>query len=634
MNSGTTSFYGIVFQAEDMDLTNTNFTPIGTEEHPFEGIFEGPSEADKAEISINLTANQNHVGLFGVIGNNAEIRNISLTGNVENTMTEEADTTPSAGLVAGKISGNALIENCIANGSVKALRAGGIVGDQDGGTIRNVLNYATVTATDSTDGSASYAGGITGSTGTSDGSGNATIEGSQNFGNVTESEYVGGITGIAFSSSLITDTMNGDENTHPTITGNSRIGGIAGNLNASIISSSFNYADIVANGERIGGIAGTTGTDDPSTIRGCENHGNITADGSTYVGGIIGTLDAGSTVSTSHNYGEVSGTKQVGGIAGNATENSSISESTNNEAINGRLYIGGIVGFLTDSTVNSAENTGNVSGTSQIGGIVGKFQKSGTASTAEPDINEVENSGEVKGSSEIGGIAGNFTKGKINGAMNSASISGSEHIGGITGNLSESEIIDAENSGSIKANSQKAGGIAGTASGSIINEATNTSGGTVSAPSHTGGIIGYMQDGSEVNTVTNEATVTATAPNSYAGGIIGRIVSKDSQICQIIEAKSSATIIGETRYGGLIGTIEGEAMISESTSVSDLTENNTNRVGPFMGGLLNNSKATISNCQFGKENNGVADINEENKGNAIGFIATSATLEILTNTQP
>ena len=28
-----------------MDLTNTDFTPIGTEEHPFEGIFEGPSEA-------------------------------------------------------------------------------------------------------------------------------------------------------------------------------------------------------------------------------------------------------------------------------------------------------------------------------------------------------------------------------------------------------------------------------------------------------------------------------------------------------------------------------------------------------------------------------------------------------------
>ena len=45
MNSGTTSFYGIVFRAEDMDLTNTDFTPIGTEEHPFEGIFEGPSEA-------------------------------------------------------------------------------------------------------------------------------------------------------------------------------------------------------------------------------------------------------------------------------------------------------------------------------------------------------------------------------------------------------------------------------------------------------------------------------------------------------------------------------------------------------------------------------------------------------------
>ena len=398
VNSGTTSFYGIVFQAEDMDLTNTNFTPIGTEEHPFEGIFEGPSEADKAEISINLTANQNHVGLFGVIGNNAEIRNIILRGDVENTMTEEADTTPSAGLVAGKISGNALIENCIANGSVKALRAGGIVGDQDGGTIRNVLNYATVTATDSTDDSASYAGGITGSTGTSDGSGNATIEDSKNFGNVAGSEYVGGITGIAFSSSLITDTMNGDENTQPTITGNSRIGGIAGNLNASIISSSFNYANIVANGERIGGIAGTTGTNSPSTIRGCENHGNITADGSTYVGGIIGTLDAGSTVSSSHNFGEVSGTKQVGGIAGNATENSSISESTNNAAITGVQYTGGIVGFLTDSTVNSAENTGNVSGTSQIGGIVGKFQKSETASTAEPDINEVENSGEVKGS--------------------------------------------------------------------------------------------------------------------------------------------------------------------------------------------------------------------------------------------
>ena len=37
-----------------MDLTNTNFTPIGTEEHPFEGIFEGPSEADKAEVNCSI----------------------------------------------------------------------------------------------------------------------------------------------------------------------------------------------------------------------------------------------------------------------------------------------------------------------------------------------------------------------------------------------------------------------------------------------------------------------------------------------------------------------------------------------------------------------------------------------------
>ena len=87
-----------------MDLTNTDFTPIGTEEHPFEGIFEGPSEADKAEIKLSITRNDlDYAGLFGVLGENAEVRNLSVSGTIDNTRINQDTTndlpTPSSGLI-------------------------------------------------------------------------------------------------------------------------------------------------------------------------------------------------------------------------------------------------------------------------------------------------------------------------------------------------------------------------------------------------------------------------------------------------------------------------------------------------------------------------------------------------------
>ena len=82
VNSGETSFAGVVFQAEDMDLTGVDFTPIGTEENPFEGIFQGPSE--KAEIKLDINRdNLDYIGLFGVLGNHAEVRNLSVSGKID-----------------------------------------------------------------------------------------------------------------------------------------------------------------------------------------------------------------------------------------------------------------------------------------------------------------------------------------------------------------------------------------------------------------------------------------------------------------------------------------------------------------------------------------------------------------------
>ena len=80
VNSGELETAGVTFELKnDIDLFGHYFTPIGTSEHPFEGIFKGNNKIIYGLTIQNYynTYCDNAVGLFGYI-NNAEISNLDM----------------------------------------------------------------------------------------------------------------------------------------------------------------------------------------------------------------------------------------------------------------------------------------------------------------------------------------------------------------------------------------------------------------------------------------------------------------------------------------------------------------------------------------------------------------------------
>ena len=456
-----------------MDLTNTNFTPIGTEEHPFEGIFEGPSEADKAEIKLSITRNDlDYAGLFGVLGENAEVRNLSVFGAIDNTRINKDTTndlpTPSSGLITGLMTRDSIIENCetASGSSVKGQRAGGLVGRIEGGSIINCTNSANVYDIDGQD------------------------EGGP-----------GGITGAAAHDTNSTE--------YPEI----------------IISGCENYGSVETyNTYNVGGIAGTLRNADSDTekviIRDSHNYGTIKV--KTLVGGITGSVQ-NAVIEDSTNEGtitvEQSGTSQIGGIAGNATKGSLIINTRNKADITAENsgIVGGIVGSVTDgSTIKDSVNENAITGLNSVGGIAGEVREEGS-------IENTRNSGKITGTSDssnhYGGIAGTLNNSTVIKATNEGEVTGRSNVGGIAGNANGGEITDSENNAAISAfdtaTYAPAGGIVGTANGSLKIKNTNNSG-EVKAVRYAGGIIGHNN-----GTISlYEVDSTESATGLYSAGVI------------------------------------------------------------------------------------------------------------------
>ena len=102
------------------------WTPVGTSEIPFEGIFDGKGHS----ISGLKVEDAACAGLFGYV-NNAEIRNISVNGSVSGV---------SAGGIAGAAE-NSIIENSVFTGTADGSSCyGGIAGTVFGGAVSNCVS--------------------------------------------------------------------------------------------------------------------------------------------------------------------------------------------------------------------------------------------------------------------------------------------------------------------------------------------------------------------------------------------------------------------------------------------------------------------------------------------------------------
>ena len=129
---------GTVNLLRDVELTDT-WTPVGTSSEPFKGTFDGNGHKITG-LKINAGS---YIGLFGYVGEGAEIKNVNLVGA---SVSGESR----VGALIGRIVGDAAVSNCSVDSASKVVgsgsNTGGLIGEAFGtitGTITVNLDHLT-----------------------------------------------------------------------------------------------------------------------------------------------------------------------------------------------------------------------------------------------------------------------------------------------------------------------------------------------------------------------------------------------------------------------------------------------------------------------------------------------------------
>jgi len=412
----------------DIDASTTQgwnggagFEPIGTWETPFTGTFDG-----QGHVIRNLYINRpdaDYVGLFGVTGGAAEIRNLGLeggsimggnevgglvgantgtltscyaTGSVTATVTGGYSSALAGGLVGynlgsltscyatGSVTATAgedrsanagglvgwnygTLTSCYATGAVSAsgdyASAGGLVGYNDGGTLTSCYATGAVTATATGGYSSASAGGLVG----------------WNYGTLTSCYATGAVSATSEYSDAYAGGLVG-VNYHGTLTSCYATGSVM-----ATVTGEYSYAD----------AGGLVGSNDAGSLTSCYATGAVTAtatgdDSEARAGGLVGYNDGG-TLTSCYATGSVMATvtgeysyADAGGLVGSNDAGSLTScYATGSVSASGNYaYAGGLVGYNDGGTLTSCywdvDTTGQSVG---VGHVYGGGTAGGTGLT-------------------------------------------------------------------------------------------------------------------------------------------------------------------------------------------------------------------------------------------------------------
>ena len=335
----TDSFIGKHFKLTvSINLAGNAFTITS-----FDGILDGNHCSIRG---INISATTDNTGLFGTLGSNSCVSDLSLYGTVAGAKYTGA----LAGIGKGEI--NNVVNYATVSG---AGNLGGIVGNaQNTSYVINCKNYGAVNGTSWNN------GGVVGFA-------QGPVISCTNYGNIsTTGDCLGGVVGT--SQSFVLNCIN-----YGTLNAPGRAGGIVYNSN-KLIEGCINYGSLTGKWD-LGGILGYVAANNPATVKNCINNGIVT--GTTGIGGIFGFTADGAklTILDCVNNGEVNSNNWgAGGIAGNVNVNTVIEGCVNNGTVKAVGEVGGIVGKCSGK-VTGCVNNGKVVGTQDIiGGIVGHLE--------------------------------------------------------------------------------------------------------------------------------------------------------------------------------------------------------------------------------------------------------------------
>lgn len=321
------------------------------------------------------------------------------------------------------------------------------------------------------------------------------------FDNVS-GKYVGGLVGYIKSSVV--------NNCHVKInmSANSYVGGIIGAISGttSIQNSKFE-GDIVAN-SYVGGVVGTLLSSSSVSFYNSHTNCKITNNGN-YTGGIVGISNGGCIASMGNcsHFGDINGKNYVGGLVGAVTgsiEATPVYYGSSTYKTNTKEWTSTAKKFTTGSVspkINNCTAIGNISGTSNVGGLFGSDKVSITYSFVSAGANNSSGSmggkdyntstrylwrnsscmtessyyfytptdkkniisynynnsyysGIINGTTNVGGIVGYKECGEIAQCYTHASVYGNSRVGGIVGDAfgTKSELNDASEKLTLKSN--------------------------------------------------------------------------------------------------------------------------------------------------------------------------------------
>ena len=247
-------------------------------------------------------------------------------------------------------------------------------------------------------------------------------------------------TEFGFQGTAFTGIFDGNDHiiSHLTIEGVNYLG-LFGQTDGSMISDlGLEAVDVNGIGDYVGGLVGTIGWGASIT----SSYVSGVVIGNEHVGGLVG-YNFVSSITTTYSTGMVSGDSKVGGLVG--SNGGSITTSHSTCRMDGVSDVGGLVGanyllitFMPyiEGNISASYSTGAVSGETSVGGLVG--YNAG-------DVTTSYSTGAVNGGSRVGGLVGanvyvgssdsmkGAANGKITASYSTSTVTGNEDVGGLVG---------------------------------------------------------------------------------------------------------------------------------------------------------------------------------------------------------
>ena len=446
---------------------------------------------------------------------------------------------------------------------------------------------------------ASYVGGLFGFMQTDNGSSSVEKSSSKNCVLTASERFVGGLVGRAnavrireCSNEGMTITVTQEYYDTSDTTYYAYLGGYVGLGYA--ITEVTNEVPIgyAFRGRFVGGVAGYL-TCSGNNTSSCKNTADVFAPNASYVGGIAGNVDfqGDFTADTVENSGNITGVDYVGGIMGRCIDslgnwgNSAtytvkyVTLVNKGDILATGSYAGGIVGYFYGNSnawdhysthydasiylnASALDNTGDVTGTSYVGGLFG-FAQTDNGSSAI--VKSSSKNCAVLGTSRfVGGLAGRLNTVRLRDDSNE----------GMTVTL-DGEYYDTDNSTYYA----YLGGYVGY--GYMIAELENAVKiDYANRGRFVGGIAGYLNCGGEsMSACTNRADVLAPQA-SYVAGIVGEICYNYSS--SFDRLLNTGNIRAKSDVGGIIGFLYNDMGNAGSTSAYSNSFSDVQNLGGYV----------------------------------------------------